>query len=155
MSDTRWLEIEDDLVAAVTHFTRSVALFEAGGFEGDTLDGYRAQMALMHAMQSGHTSMESMLVRILGLLNEDPPTGTSWHADLITRAARPLPTRPAILPPALFAAASETRRFRHVAMRNYGLFDITRARPAMNAAEALAAHLHPAITRFRATIDTE
>ena len=99
MSDTRWLEIGDDLAAAVTHFARSLDLVAAGGFGADTLEGYRAQMALMHAMQSGHTSLESMLVRILDLLLEDLPTGANWHADLIGRAARATSTRPAIPPP--------------------------------------------------------
>ena len=154
MSDARWFEIEDDLAAAVLHFRRSQELAAAGGFDADTLDGYRAQMALMHAMQSGHTSLESMLVRILALLGEDAPSGASWHADLITRVARALPARPAILHPDLAAAANETRRFRHVAMRNYGTFNATLARPAIEAAQRLAADLPRSVATFKAVIDT-
>ncbi|MGI4953018.1 MAG: hypothetical protein ACRYGM_14545 [Janthinobacterium lividum] len=153
MSDARWLEVEDDLQEAEIHFSRSLELFAAGGFEADTLDAYRAQMALMHAMQSGHTSMESMLVRILGLLNEDAPSGSGWHADLIARARRDLVTRPAILSSSVAAAANETRRFRHVAMRNYGKFELSRSQPALEAARVIAAGLRADIIKFRTLID--
>lgn len=88
MSDARWTEIDDDVAAAAEHFGRAVELFAVGGFKRDGLDGYTARMAFMHAMQSGHTSLESALVRILGLLNEEAPSGREWHADLVRRAGK-------------------------------------------------------------------
>jgi len=131
MSDARWFEVDQDVAAAAGHLARSVELYDAGGFAGDDLDAYRARMAFMHAMQSGHTSLESALLRILDLLAEEAPSGRDWHADLIQRASRPIPGRPAILPASVAQAANETRRFRHVAMRNYGSFDPGLARPAV------------------------
>ncbi len=105
MSDARWFEVDEDVAAAVKHFGMSADLFAAGGFDGDGIGAYRAQMALMHAMQSGHTSLESALVRILDLLGEEAPSGKDWHADLIKRVSRGIAGRPAILPPDLTRAA--------------------------------------------------
>ncbi len=153
MSDARWFEIQEDVAAACGHFARSLDLFAAGGFDGDGLDAYRSRMAFMHAMQSGHTSLESVLVRVLVLLGEEAPSGADWHADLIRRVARTLGARSAILPLELAEAAQETRRFRHVAMRNYGQFDPQRARPAIAAAVVLAQGLRAAIEAFRRQID--
>lgn len=153
MSAGRWFEIATDAAAAAEHFARSVDLFRAGGFADDSLDGYRARMALMHAMQSGHTSLESALVRVLRLIGEDVPTGGDWHADLIRRAASIVAGRPAILPEDAARAANETRRFRHVAMRSYGSFDATLAEPSVRAAELLAGTFPAAIAAFRRVID--
>jgi hypothetical protein len=109
-------------------------------------------MALMHAMQAGHTSLESALMRVLALLGEQPPSGRDWP-DLIRRATRAVDGRPPILPADLGAAADETRRFRHVALRSYDSFDVTRARPAMTAANRLAVALPPAFAALRSAID--
>ena len=62
MSDARWFEIEADIRSAVRHFRQSVALHGEGGFDAPNLAGYKVQMALMHALQSGHTALESGLV---------------------------------------------------------------------------------------------
>lgn len=153
MSDARWFEVDADVTAATGHLARSVELYDAGGFAGDDLDAYRARMAFMHAMQSGHTSLGSALLRILDLLGEEAPSGRDWHADLIQRASRPIPGRPAILPAPIARAANETRRFRHVAMRNYGGFDPGLARPAVQAARLLADGLPGAVAMFRQSVD--
>ncbi len=153
MSDARWFEVDSDVAAATEHFARSVEIFAAGGFSGDDLAAYRARMGFMHAMQSGHTSLESAVVRIMGLLCEDVPSGAEWHADLVRRARQPLRGRPAILTPPLALAMDETRRFRHVAMRSYGTFEVTRASPAVTAAAALAAGLGRVVAEFRAVVD--
>ena len=155
MSDARWFEVEADLAASVEHFGRSVTLHDLGGFDGGGLDAYRARMALMHAMQSRHTSLEAALVRILDLLHEDVPTGRDWHADLLRRVSHALMDRPAILPPSLAQAANETRRFRHVAMRSYGDFDPARAQPAIAAAALIAHGLAAAVLAFRRQIDPD
>ena len=153
MSDARWFEIDEDVAAATKHFGMSVDLFAAGGFDGEGIGAYRAHMALMHAMQSGHTSLESALVRILALLGEETPSGRDWHADLIKRVSCAMAGRPAILPPDLASAAGETRRFRHVAMRSYSSFNIESARPSMLAAGFVARNISPAIAAFKAGID--
>lgn len=155
MSDARWFEILENVAAATEHFGRSVELYAAGGFSDADLAGYKAKMALMHAMQSGHTSMQSALVRVLGLVGEQPPSGPDWHADLIARVSRACGGRPAVLPPLIAKAANETRRFRHVAMRSYGIFETALARPAVLAAGALAGGLSAAMAEFRRKIDGE
>ena len=67
MSDGRWFETDADIETAVRHFRQSVALYREGGFDAPGLAGYRAIMALMHALQAAHTSLESALVRILDM----------------------------------------------------------------------------------------
>jgi hypothetical protein len=119
------------------------------------LTGYTAQMAFMHAMQSGHTSLENALTRILRLVGEALPTGESWHADLIQRVAVALTSRPAILAADLAEAADETRRFRNRAVRSYDNFESDRAIPAIRAAARLAAGLSAAIAAFRQVIDVD
>lgn len=107
----------------------------------------------MHAMLSGHTSLESALVRLMNLLGEDVPEGPQWHADLLRRAARGLTGRPALVGPALARAADRTRRFRHVAVRSYDSFDDELAQPALRAAEELARDLRPWIAELRRRLD--
>ena len=94
MTDAWWTEVEDDLDSACRHFGRAAKLFDEGGFGRDDLAGYKADMALQHAMQSAHTSLESALVRILEILDEEWPTGEKWHADLVRRSTARWP-RPA------------------------------------------------------------
>ena len=153
MSDARWIEIEGDFQAACTHFAGAAGLFDAGGFDEAGIDGYKASMALMHAMQSGHTSLESGLVRILALLGEERPQGESWHRDLLRRVCRPVAGRGAILPPDLCEHADETRRFRNVATRSYDNFRLGAAETAVASAKVLAARLPECLQDFKNRID--
>jgi hypothetical protein len=156
LSDARWIEVFDDARDAVTHYSNGGRLFEAGGFTGDELNAYQARMAFMHAIQSGHTSLEASLLRILDILAEERPGGDQWHRDLISRASKATAgenLRPAILPPKLAAFADETRRFRNLAMRSYGSFDAGKAAATAEAARQLADGLLDAITRFRDAVD--
>jgi hypothetical protein len=90
LKDARWLEVDADIVSAVSHFERSAALFRKGGFDQPGLEGYQASMALMHALQSGHTSLEGGLLRILEMLAEERPVGEDLHMALIRRVATEL-----------------------------------------------------------------
>ncbi len=156
MSDARWTDVFEDARQAAEHFARSVQLYEAGGFSGDDLDAYRARMAFMHAVQSGHTSLEAALLRILEILGEETPTGEQWHRDLITRAARAMPGeygRPPILKGELGRHADETRRFRNLATRSYGTFDPAKARSTVIAARALSTGLLPALLSIQEAAD--
>jgi hypothetical protein len=111
-------------------------------------------MALMHALQSGHTSLEGGLLRILEMLHEERPVGEDWHMALIRRVATVLPDRrPAILSPELAEAADETRRFRHRAVHNYDSFRVTEIAQTIRAAETLATRLATEIRAFRDLID--
>ncbi len=153
MSDARWFEVDQDVAAGMLHFRRSAELYAANGFEREGLEGYRAQMAFMHAMQSGHISVEAALVRILDMLGEERPTGSDCHATLIGRLSASSSGRPALLDAVLAAALQETRRFRHVAMRSYGQLRPEAARPAVQAAGIVVGQLQDAVQEFRAVID--
>jgi hypothetical protein len=156
VSDSRWADVEGEPAAAARHFAGAVQLYERGGFAGSDLDAYAAQMAFMHAAQSGRTSLESALVRILEILGEERPTGDDWRRDLIRRACRPMPppnSRPPVLSERVCAAADETRRFRHRAAWNYDTFVATEAAPTVAAARVIAALLLGEIAAFRDAID--
>lgn len=154
MSDARWLDVEGDIGAAVRHFSQAASLYDLGGFSAPGLEGYRAQMAFMHAMQSGHTSLEAALLRILEMLGEERPVGERWHADLIRRVAMARPgARPAVLDGTLAVQADLTRRFRNVATRAYDGFEPGAAGQAVQAGRLLAAGIGPAIAAFRTAIE--
>ena len=154
MSDARWFEVEADIDAAIRHFRQSVELYRKGGFDAPGLDGYQAEMALMHALQSAHTSLEAGFLRILEMLGEERPVGENWHADLISRVAAALPgRRPAIITTQIAEAATETRRFRHRATHNYDSFRVGEVSRTIEAAAALAGGLEAVILAFRNIID--
>lgn len=154
MADARWIDVDNAAREAVGHFASAVAIYGEGGFSAPGLAGYKAAMAFMHAMQSGHTSMESALCRILDILGEERPTGTAWHDDLIRRVrSERAGSRPPILAQGAADHADETRRFRHLAMRTYGSFKASEARKTVVAAKALSRDLLAEIERFRNAID--
>jgi len=150
MSDARWSDIDQAVASAVRHFSGAVSIFPQLATASDR---YLAEMAFLHAMLAGQTSLESALLRILELLDEAAPTGARWHADLIARAKRSHGGRPAILTREAASAAEETRRFRSIAAHAYDNFDESRAAIAVDSAGVLAALLASEIARFRLAID--
>jgi predicted nucleotidyltransferase len=129
--------------SATRHFTAAVSLFEEGGFDAMAPEGYRRTMAFLHAMQVGHTSLESALQRLLVAQGIAPGTDAGWHARMIVLAGQPQGGAPAVLTPEIAQAADVTRRFRHVAMHNYDFtFEPAKAAPAVAAAKLIAGHLH-------------
>lgn len=158
MSDPRWIDVHDDAALAAEHFRFAVALFEAGGFEDGGLEGYRARMAFMHAVQSGHTTLEGLLLRILDVLKEERPTGDKWHRDLIRRVCRDIAgsqARPPILSEFLCEAIDETRRFRNLAVHNYDGFRADKASATVAAASLIAELLVAEITSFKEVADAD
>ena len=157
MTDARWAEVDDTIASACRHFANAARLFDDGGFEGADLVGYRNRMALMHAMQAGHTSLEGALKRVLELFGEEVPRGEQSHADLVRRVSRPLDlpghARPAILSPAVARDVDESRRFRHRATHDYDNFEPELATASIEAARRLAESLGPCITAFRDRVD--
>lgn len=157
MSDARWIEVDDELESACHHFENATKIYDEGGFETPGLMGYKSRMALLHAMQSAHTSLEAALKRILSILGEEPPAGDQAHADLIKRVAKvvtvPGHERPAILPADVARDVDESRRFRHRAAHDYDNFDPVLAVPSVEAARRLVESLKPAIASFREMVD--
>jgi hypothetical protein len=153
MSDARWIEIEAAVAAAVRHFSGAIEIFARLPNIDRDADKYSFEMGFMHAMQSGQTSMEVALLRILDLWGEEAPTGPRRHADLMARVSRAVGMRPAIVGAEAAKAASETRQFRSIAAHAYDSFDRSRAVPAVESAAVLAALLPIEISRFRQAID--
>lgn len=148
-----WLDIDIELNEAVRHFQCSIELYERGGFGAPGLDGYQAKMALMHAMQVAHTSLERGLLRILDLLGEERPCGEDWPARLIKRAASELPgRRPAILEPDLARAATETLWRRREAMQDYESFDLRGMEHTIAAARIIVQRLMGNIAVFKSKL---
>jgi hypothetical protein len=153
MNAALWVDILSDVSAAEHHFKAAQRLAEDPALSGADFDGYRAQMALMHALQAGHTSAETALRRIVAVLGEPLPSRPDWDADLMARLARDIPgERPAALPAELAQALQETRRFRHVAMHVCDQFDPARARLAVAAAAIVANDLRASLGAFRAAL---
>jgi hypothetical protein len=116
MSDARWSDVDSSIDAAMTHFAMAVQIYEAGGLDELDLAGYTRRAALMHAVDAGYTSLESAMMRILGIAEEEPPTGRDWHSMLISRMSRALTgehARPALFGEETARDLSETMRFRH------------------------------------------
>jgi hypothetical protein len=153
VSDARWFEIDAAVGAAVRHFAGAVLIYQKVPAAQTGDDRYLVEMAFMHAMQAGHTSLEAGLLRILELCGENAPSGPNWHADLIRRAANPVGERPVILQDEAARAADATRRFRSVAAHAYDSVDHTQAKNAVASAELLIDLLPSEIARFRQITD--
>ena len=153
MSDARWNEVDNDVRSAVGHFSMAVRLHEKLDCCKDDFETYQVEMALMHAMQSGHTSFESAMTRILDMLQEERPSGESWHRDLVIRVSNALGNRPAILDSDLERAANETRSFRILATGSYDTFSRERCGPAISAAHVLVDGVPKAVSKFRHLVD--
>jgi hypothetical protein len=72
MTDARWSEVDDAVASAVRHFSGAVTIYPR---LTTTEDRFFAEMAFLHAMLAGQTSLEAALLRILDLLAETAPTG--------------------------------------------------------------------------------
>jgi hypothetical protein len=155
VNDTRWSDVSTDLAAARWHLSNAIRLFDQGGLTGDDLEAYRQQMALLHAMQSGYTSLEAGLLRVLQILGEAQPAGPDWHAALIRRVCRHGPGRPAIFEADLCRDLEMLRAFRHVATHVYDAFDSSRASLAVDAARRAEPQIEDQFARFVAVIDPD
>lgn len=151
--DARWADIRRDCETVAGHFRAGARVFREGGLADR--EGLDRVMALLHYMQSGHSSLEACLLRVLAILDETPPTGSDWHAQLIIRCATAIAgSRSAILSADLAADAQETRRFRHLAMHGYDVaFVPERGARAIEAGLRLADALPARLDSFAREID--
>ena len=153
-SSGRWVLIDIDFQDACDHFTKSVEIFNKGGFERPGLEGYEATMALMHSMQCGHTSLESGLVKILRLLGESFVKEGHWHHNLIVQCSADTADRGVILDEELAKHAQMTRGFRNIATRRYHRqFDPDLARLSVRAGAILSNRLPACLETFKLRID--
>jgi hypothetical protein len=143
------MDIEADIDAAALHFSSALKLIDDGALEASGFDGYTRRMAFLHAMQSGHTSAETALRRVLLSLGEALPEGADWHAVLIRRCSQAIDgERTAILSQRLADALQETRGFRHVATHVYGDIRPASARLAADSARVVNALLRAELSDF-------
>ena len=154
MAGKVWGFVLDSARSSERRFAAGLRLFEQGDFSDDG-EGYVRLMAFLHAMQSGHTSLEAALMRALRALDEERPGGERWHEALIDQCTAPVPGgRPAILPARLAELAHATRTFRHFATHSYDvMFDDGKARVAVDAARELGPQLTLAFDAFAHEID--
>ncbi|MEA2791171.1 MAG: hypothetical protein QOG73_3577 [Acetobacteraceae bacterium] len=67
MSDARWFEIDTAVAAAVRNFALARSFYARISAVNAVEDRLLIEMAFMHAMQSGHTSLEVALLSVLDL----------------------------------------------------------------------------------------
>jgi hypothetical protein len=155
MNAALWTDIMADVASAERHFGGAASLVEAGVLQREGIERYGGEMAIMHAMQAGHTSLEVALRRLLTVLGEPLPTGGETHADLIRRLALPVSgERPAALSAELAQALDVTRRFRHIAIHTYDAFRDEGALQAIHASKTVVRLLRPELEAFRARLNT-
>ena len=156
MKDARWTDVMTAAASCARHLRRASTWFETGRFhvDGSDDDGHDA-MAVMHAAQSGYTSLETAILRVMQILDEEPPSGPDWHAQLIARASYPLHgRRGAIISPEMERSARKLRGFRHWAMHGYDIpFHAEDAADAIQAGRSLAGLVEPTFESFARAID--
>lgn len=85
--------------------------------EPDTFE-FRAVASLLHDVYRG---AESMFLRIAKNVDEDTPSGASWHRDLLDQIERPIPqVRPPVLQSETATSLERYLSFRHVQRHIYG-----------------------------------
>ena len=152
-----WSDVDRDIASSRRHFEMGIALFADLREAEPGRGSYVGTMSFLHAMQSGYTSFEAGMKRLLALLDEPLPKGADWHKALVSRLSEPSPgSRPALLDEAtLRRAVNGLLRFRHVAAHVYDDFDEDRAALAVRYAETFLAGIGSALARFRAVIDPD
>ena len=86
-----WNDVGRDLASSQRHFSLAVDLFDELYDVVPSRDQYVRTMGFLHAMQSGYTSFEAGMKRLLALLDEPLPTGSEWHKALLRRLEEPAP----------------------------------------------------------------
>ena len=152
-----WNDIERDLTSSRRHFTLAIDTYENLQTAQPGKDHDVRTMGFLHAMQSGYTSFEAGMKRLLALLDEPLPAGSDWHKALLRRLEEPVTGfRPALVEePALKSALRGLLAFRHVAAHVYDDFDQGRAALAVQDARVFLAGIDPALARFRANVDPD
>jgi hypothetical protein len=96
------------------------------------------EIAVGSMLHNCYGAMENALERLIDAVDGSRPTGAGYHAELIRRAAMPIPSiRPAIISAHLAAELHKLRSSRHAFRHAYGECDYARA--AENVAIALCA----------------
>ena len=154
MSSAKWVLVERDFESAAKHFAMASLIHEGGvPVQGNHQD-YVTAGAFMHAVQSGHTSLENGLLRIFKTIGEAAPHDVGdLHDAVVRQAFEPVEGRGPILPTHLREVVDETRRARSLAMHAYERFTIDRADATAKAAHELSEALPDVLQAFIEQID--
>jgi hypothetical protein len=86
------------------------------------------EIAVGQMLHNCYGAIESALERLIAAVDGTLPTGSAYYADLLRRAATPVPgVRPAMIGGELAADLDRLRRFRHAFRHAYGDYDYARA----------------------------
>lgn len=106
----RELEVDRDALAARASEVRQLL----SGWPADRAVDRLVLLALAVNLHGYYTALETLFERVARLLDEEIPTGASWHTDLLSQMQSAVPElRPAVLPGAVAADVHELRKFRH------------------------------------------
>ncbi len=113
-------EIAVDTAALVARASETATLLESWGANA-TMG--RAELTLVAANLHGYyTALETLCERIARQLDENVPTGASWHADLLSQMQVEVPgLRPRVVPSDVVGDLHELRKFRHFFRNAYVL----------------------------------
>lgn len=147
-----WSDVERDLAVAETNAA------QAGERARSLRDGapplsadsvLDRQYAIGVMLHNGYGALESALERLILAVDGGLPTGAGYHADLLRRAATPVPgLRPALIGPATEALLQRLRAFRHVFRHAYGAYDYERAAHNVETAATAVAGLRRELRDF-------
>lgn len=121
-------EIAVDMAALIARASETATLLETWKTNGSL---GRAELTLVAANIHGYyTALETLCERVARQLDENVPTGASWHADLLAQVQIEVPgLRPNVIPPDAVGELHELRKFRHFFRNAYVLdFDPTLVR---------------------------
>lgn len=113
------LAADIDRVLAALREARALVERETRG-AGGVSDDPRGLAYLAVTLAQYYNALEDALVRSARVFEDGPPAGEAWHAELLRRAALPLPhLRPEILPAGCQEDARTLLRFRHFLRHAY------------------------------------
>ena len=143
-------EVAIDAAALTARAEETAALL---GTWGGRLTLGRAELTLVATNLHGYyTALETLCERVARQLDENVPTGPSWHADLLSQMQIEIPgLRSCVIPPAVVNDLHELRKFRHF-FRNAYVLDFD---PALVRAHAeRLVRIHPRIASTIADFET-
>ncbi|WP_103333186.1 hypothetical protein [Pseudotabrizicola formosa] len=157
--DARWILIKQDFASAAYHLKLACELYASPEFAAaSTSDDIQTKaylMAFLHAMQSGYTSLENGLLRLLIVFDEARPTGGFWQKDLLSRVKIQVGCRPPIFDETSHKHADELRRFRNLVMTGYSHLDLKHAVAAVTSASYMSQNLDELLFKFINFVDQE
>jgi hypothetical protein len=129
-----WADIQRDLQVARNHVAKAAVRARMLGRRGKSLpDDVRIdrEYAIAVMLHHAYGAMEGALERLIRAVDGDLPTGVSYHAEIIRRAATPIEgVRSAIITRSTASGLHRLRSFRHAFRHTY--YDYDHARAAEN-----------------------